>query len=180
MFTAKISYISATNAFQNALDDFKQKLSLPLGTDLRLDFNVLEQLDEIGLPPVAVSDEVGYYLAITNRLDFLNVIDRFEDSKRKVKVARHLLPSLSLIADTSLERPVLFLIPAGGFYGDGQVRLNLPLDQLAERNAYHSLINFERQIRTLATQLDKLRDGIRADVRNLSGNGRIIPHNWMR
>ena len=61
------------------------KNSLPLGTDLRLDFNVLEQLDEIGLPPVAVSDEVGYYLAITNRLDFLNVIDRFEDSKRGSK-----------------------------------------------------------------------------------------------
>ena len=57
----QISYISATNAFQNSLDDFKQKLSLPLGTDLRLDFNVLEQLDEIGLPPVAVSDEVGYW-----------------------------------------------------------------------------------------------------------------------
>ena len=93
----------SANAFQNALDDFKQKLSLPLGTDLRLDFNVLEQLDEIGLPPVAVSDEVGYYLAITNRLDFLNVIDRFEDSKRKVKVARQdLLPSLSLIGNGTM------------------------------------------------------------------------------
>ena len=169
VYTAKISYISATNAFQNALDDFKQKLSLPLGTDLRLDFNVLEQLDELGLPPVAVSDEVGYYLAITNRLDFLNVIDRFEDSKRKVKVARQdLLPSLSLIADASLKDEFYSSFQPEDFTATAKVRLNLPLDQLAERNAYRtSLINFERQIRTLATQLDKLRDGIRADVRNL-------------
>ena len=49
VYTAKISYISATNAFQNSLDDFKQKLSLPLGTDLRLDFNVLEQWTRLTL-----------------------------------------------------------------------------------------------------------------------------------
>ena len=40
---------------------------------------------------------------------------------------------------------------------------------MSERNKYRqSLINFERQLRTLAIRLDSLRDGVRTDVRNLT------------
>ena len=169
VYSAKISYISSTNSFQNSLDDFKQKLALPLGTPIRLDLKLLDAINQLGLPAVSVTDQEGYYMAITNRLDFLNNIDRFEDSKRKVRVARQdLLPSLSFIADASLKDQFYSSFQPENYSATLKMKLDLPLDQLSERNAYRtSLINFERQVRTLATELDQLRDGIRTNVRNL-------------
>jgi len=122
------------------------------------------------LPALPLSDRMGYRLAITNRLDIMNEVDKFEDSKRKVKVARHdLLPSLQLVADTSLKNQFYSSWDFGDYYASGGLKLDLPLDKLTERNAYRqSLINFERQLRTLATKLDQLRDGVRTDVRNLA------------
>ena len=172
-YNAKLGYIGATNAYQNGLDDFKQKLSLPLGTRIRLDYSILNNMNmynEDALVPVPLTDLLGYRLAITNRLDFHNHVDRFEDSKRKVRVARNdLLPSLSLVADATLKDQFYSSFQPDEFSGNAGLKLNLPLDQFKERNAYRtSLINFERQLRTLATQLDELRDGVRADVRSLS------------
>ena len=89
-YNAKLGYIGATNAYQNGLDDFKQKLSLPLGTRIRLDYSILNNMNmynEDALVPVPLTDLLGYRLAITNRLDFHNHVDRFEDSKRKVREA---------------------------------------------------------------------------------------------
>ena len=170
VYSSKISYINATNTFQNSLDDFKQKLSLPLGTPIRLDLSVLDEINELGLPTVQVTDESGYYMAITNRLDFLNNIDRFEDSKRKVRVTKQdLLQSLSFIADASLKDHFYDSFQPENYSSTLKLKLDLPLDQLSERNAYRtSLINFERQVRSLATKLDELRDSIRTNVRNLA------------
>lgn len=169
-YDGKLGYIGATNSFQNSLDDFKQQLSLPLGIQIKLDFKALEDLKAMGLPAVPVTDRAGYRLAITNRLDLLNVIDQFEDSKRKVLVAKNdLLPSLSLVADAELRDQYYASFQPDEFKSTVGIKLDLPLDQLSERNAYRtSIITFERQLRTLATELDKLREGVRADVRNLS------------
>ena len=172
-YNAKLGYIGATNAYQNGLDDFKQKLSLPLGTGIRLDYSILNSMNmynEDALTPVPLTDLLGYRLAITNRLDLHNHVDRFEDAKRKVRVTRdNLLPSLRLVADATLKDQFYSSFHPDEFSGNAGLELNLPLDQFEERNAYRtSLINFERQLRTLATQLDQLRDGVRADVRSLS------------
>ena len=168
-YSSKLSYVGTTNAYQNSLDDFKQKLSLALGVGVRLDFKVLEDLNKMGLPQVQVTDVSGYRLGTTRRLDLLNVIDRFEDSKRKVNVARRdLLPSLSFVADAALKDQFYSSFQSGEYTANAGLRLSLPLDQLTERNAYRaSLIAFERQLRTLSTEFDKLLDGVRTDVRNL-------------
>ena len=56
-----------------------------------------------GLLPVGISDEGGYELAAAKRLDLLNVIDKFEDAKRKVYVARDKLrPGLLFTAGAAL------------------------------------------------------------------------------
>ena len=168
-YSSKLSYVGTTNAYQNALDDLKQKVSLPLGTEVTLDFKVLKDLNDMGLPKVPFSESVGYRLAIANRLDLMNVIDRFEDSKRKVKVTRQdLLPSLSIVADAAMKDQFYSSFQSKEYTAKAGLKLNLPLDNLDERNAYRSsLIAFERQLRTLATELDKLLDGVRSDVRNL-------------
>ena len=169
-YSSKLAYVGSINRYQTSLDDFKQKLSLPLGTRIMLDFKVLESFDEMGLPEVPVTDATGYRLASTKRLDMLNVIDQFEDSKRKVKVARRdLLPSLSLVANADLRDQFYSSFEHEDYTGSAGLKLGLPLDQLTERNAYRSsLIAFERQLRALATKLDSLFDDIRADLRNLT------------
>jgi len=168
-YSAKLAYVSAINTFQTSLDDFKQKLALPLGSGVRLDFKVLDSLKALGLPELPVTDAIGYRLATANRLDVLNVIDRFEDSKRKVKVAKQdLLPGLSLVADASLKDQFYSSFEHRENSRSVGLKLDLPFDQLSERNAYRSsLIAFERQMRELAKELDGLLDGIRASVRNL-------------
>jgi outer membrane protein TolC len=169
-YSSKLSYIRSTNTYQNSLDVYKQKLNLPLGEQLKLDFTTLEALKQFGLPSVPLTDRMGYRLAITNRLDILNEVDKFEDTKRKVKVAKNdLLPSFSIVADAALKDQFYSSFQPEDFTANAGLKLDLPLDQLAERNAYRqSLINFERALRALATKLDQLRDGIRSDVRNLS------------
>ena len=105
---------------------------------------------------------------LSNRMD--SFVDKFEDSKRKVKVARKdLLPSFSILADASLKDQFYSSFQPEDFTANAGLKLDLPLDQLSERNAYRrSLINFEAQVRALAIRLDSLRDGVRADVRNLA------------
>ena len=179
-YSQKLTYISSTNAYQNSLDAFKQKLSLPLGERLALDFSELYQLEEQAkinqetgkkeLPVVPLTDRLGYRLAITNRLDIMNEVDKFEDAKRYVKVRRNdLLPSLEIVADMDLRNQFYSSFKAEEYTANAGLKLKLPLDQLSERNAYRSsLITFEKQVRTLAKELDELRNGVRADVRNLA------------
>jgi outer membrane protein TolC len=169
-YTAKLSYVGTVNGYRNNLDNLKQKLVLPLSTNLKLDFKVLDDLREMGLPEMPLDEISGYRLALDKRLDLMNVIDRFEDSKRKVKVARSdLLPGLSIVADAALRNQFYSSFKADSIETKAGLKLNLPFDRLSERNAYRSsLIVFERQLRTLSTELDKLLDGLRSDFRNLS------------
>jgi len=79
-----------------------------------------------------------------------------------------LLPSLSIVADAAMKDQFYSSFQSKEYTAKAGLKLNLPLDNLDERNAYRSsLIAFERQLRTLATELDKLLDGVRSDVRNL-------------
>ena len=169
-YSSKLAYVGSINTFQTSLDDFKQKLSLPLGSGVKLDFKLLESLKELGLPPLPVTDAIGYRLATVNRLDVLNVIDRFEDSKRKVKVAKKdLLPGLSLVADASIKDQFYDSFDHNQNARSGGLKIDLPFNRLSERNAYRSsLIAFERQMRELAAELDSLLDDIRANARNLN------------
>ena len=169
-YTAKLSYVGTVNSYRNSLDNLKQKLALPLNTNLKLDFKVLDDLRDMGLPEMPLDEISGYRLALDNRLDLMNVIDRFEDSKRKVKVAKSdLLPGLSIVADAALRDQFYSSFQADSIETKAGLKLNLPFDRLSERNAYRSsLIAFERQLRTLSTELDKVLDGLRSDLRNLS------------
>ena len=167
--SARVSYLSSVESYRQYLDSFKQHLGLPLGEALRLDDAALDGLKRLGLPPLDVNARAGYVLAIGNRLDVMNTIDRFEDSKRKVRVAANdLQPGLDILADVQLEDEFYSSFDPGETSGSVGLKLDLPLDQLPKRNAYRSSrIHFEKELRTLATSLDTLRDDIREGVRAL-------------
>jgi outer membrane protein TolC len=169
---SKNNYIISIERYQSSLDSFKITLGLPLRYDVRLDTNALAEVEAIGLTPVPITESNGYQLALDHRLDFLNEVDVFEDSKRKIKVAANrLLPDLNLFADASLqsERPTDYAkFNLNDYRAGAGVQLNLPLDRLLERNAYRSaLLSFERQIRNLSLFLDDMRDSVRQGLRSL-------------
>lgn len=173
---ARSRYILAVERYQNSLDAFKITLGLPVGHDIRLDDKALKDVEQSGLLPIVIEESEGFQLALDHRLDLLNEIDTFEDSKRKIVVAANRLkPELNLFADASLqsERPTDYAkFDLNDYRASAGVQLNLPIDRLLERNTYRSaLISFERQLRTLALFLDNVRNDIREGLRSLEQAG---------
>ena len=173
-YSSKVSYINSIESYRGLLDDFKKQLNLPLGEEVILDDSELANLETFGLRPVSLTDAYGFRLALTNRLDIINEVDRFEDKKRKVDVAEDdLLPSLKLVADYSLKDQFYNRnsFDFGDYSAKAGLALDLPLDKLAERNAFRkSRITFEKQLRSLMKTLDDLRDELRTNVRTLDQN----------
>jgi hypothetical protein len=173
-YSAKVSYINSIESYRGSLDDFKKQLNLPLGEEVILDDSALTNLQTFGLRPVPLTDAHGFRLALTNRLDIINEVDKFEDKKRKVDVAENdLLPSLKLVADYSIKDQYYNRnsFDFGDYSAKAGLSLDLPLDKLAERNAFRrSRITFERQLRSLMKTLDDLRDQLRTNVRTLDQN----------
>ena len=167
--SARVKYLKAVESYRQSLDGFKQRLSLPLGEALRLEDSALTDLVAQGLTPLELNERRGYLVAVTNRLDVLNEVDRFEDAQRKVRVAASdLKPGLDLVVDASLTKQFYSSFSPEEFASTSGLKLKLPLNQLTERNAYRtSLINFEKQMRKLATELDSLRENIREGIRAL-------------
>ena len=169
---AKNNYVNAAATYQNSLDQFKIKLGLPLGEKLYLDDKVLDELEQTGLIAVPLDPEQAYRLAAQKHLPMLNAIDRYEDSKRKIRVAANRLkPDLNLFADASLdsEPPTDYtkFDPDKIRAGVG-VTLDLPIDRLRERNNYRAtLVTFESELRNLTLTLDTLNDSIQRGLRTL-------------
>lgn len=169
--SGRSSYIRAVQQYQAQLDEFKKKLEIPIGVHLNIDDSSLGALKEIGLQLVGLTDRAGYEMAVTNKLDILNEIDRFEDSKRKIKVAADALrANLTLLTDASLQNDATDYanFDPGDFKASAGLQLDLPFDRRSQRNTYRTrLIEFEREIRSLSITLDNARDAVREDLREL-------------
>ena len=168
-FAARVSYLSAVEGYRSRLDSFKLLLGLPLGERIALNPGALTALGKVGLRPLPLNERAGYIAAVAGRLDVLNAIDQYEDSKRKVRVAANgLLPGFSLVADTTLANQFYSSFDPGEFKQSAGIKLDLPLDRLVERNAFRTArISFEKELRSLVTTLDTLREDIRQKSRSL-------------
>jgi outer membrane protein TolC len=169
----KARYISAINSYKNLVDNFKLTLGLPLGGELILDDSPLRSLAEAELPEIPFGSEPAFQIAVNHRLDLFNDIDRFEDSKRKIKVAAEAFkPGLDLFAgidvDTNNGSRTYSNFDADAYYTRVGVDLDLPIDNLAARNDFRRVkIDFERQIRSLALSLDRVHAELRSGLRGL-------------
>jgi len=172
---ARSRYISAVNSYGNLIDNFKITLGMPMGNELFLDDDALFDLANQPLTPVPLSEQEALEIAITNRLDLLNEIDRFEDAKRRMEVAADAFkPGLDIFATASTDSNSRdgassysnFNVDA---YNAGiGIELNLPLDNLEARNSFRrARIDFERQLRQLSLALDNLHADLRAGLRGL-------------
>lgn len=147
--------------YQNALDDFKLLIGMPVERPLEV---VGISLD-VPVPNIRNVDFVQ--LADQYRLRLQTVRDQIDDARRSVANASNgLLPDLNLTASGQIgDRPDdlgSLKVDSRNLTYAGGVELDLPLDRLRERNRYRAaLIQFERSQREYVTA----RDTIAADVR---------------
>ena len=170
--TAKNNYVNAVAAFQNLLDLFKIKLGLPLGEKVTLDDRTLDELEQAGLVPAPLNPVTAYRFAAEKQLQVLNAIDRFEDSKRKVRVtADQLRTDLKLTGSASWqsEGPTDYTrFDPNKVTAEAGLELNLPIDRLQERNSYRTaLVSFESELRAFTLTLDTLKESIHKGLRTL-------------
>jgi outer membrane protein TolC len=170
--TAKDNYVNAVASYRNSLDQFKIKLGLPLGEKLALDDRELDEMEQNGLVPAPLNPEAAYRVATEKQLQILNAIDKFEDSKRKVRVAANQLQAdLKIVADADLasQPPTDYShFDPNKVRADVGLQLNLPIDRLPERNSYRStLVSFESDLRNFTLTLDNLKESIDQGLRTL-------------
>ena len=174
--SAKNAYINQVESYRANLDSFKITLGLPLGTDLRLDENALEEVRALQLTPISFTPETAYAVALTNRLDILNQIDQFEDSRRRLKnEVDRLKPTLTFTGNLSMQNvgrtnyDDFFNWDINRYTATPRLDLVLPLDRLSIRNGYRqALISFDQSIRNFSSQMDTLKNNLKANIRTLN------------
>jgi outer membrane protein TolC len=157
---AENAVLEAQESYLNALDRFKIVLGMPVTDELDV---VAVELD-VNVPELEGVDVLE--VAERYRLDLQTARDVTEDARRAVDNAQNgLLPELNLTGRTQLanrnETPARTLDSRTLEYAAG-VTLDLPVDRLAERNAYRrALIQLDQANR----RFDDIRAQVQADVR---------------
>jgi outer membrane protein TolC len=157
------SWISAIRDYEQALDDLKVNLGLPVTERVVVDYkdkSALQILDTPGTLDEAIS------IAMNSRLDLWNLRDQVEDTSRKVLIAKQqTLPTVNALVNYNiLDNPDhndLRLVPSNRSTSMG-LNTDLNLNQKPERNILRSSIIAEQQARRL---LDLGEENIRSDVR---------------
>ncbi|MCC7377073.1 MAG: TolC family protein [Verrucomicrobiales bacterium] len=169
---ARISYVNSLAAYLNAAAAFKTRLGLPQSEEAYFDDTDLRDLAAAGLLPVEIDRHAAFRLATTRHLDILTSIDRFEDTKRKLRLAAdQLKPGLIFDGNASLQSEGQYDYANFDLdkvrYSAG-LTLDLPIDRLRQRNNYRAArVDFEAEIRSLANTLDTFRRDIEDGLRNL-------------
>ncbi len=170
--SARNSWIVAQRSYQDSIDAFKLTLGLPLEADLGLMPDEFERLREAGLPAIRFSETRAIAVALDNRLDHLNTVEQLEDADRRIHVAADdLRAALDLSAGVTVptDRDTVFDTQAGDATWRAGLTLDLPVDKLAERNAYRrALLDREVQSRTVTLSADSLQQDVRNGLRRLA------------
>ena len=167
VLSTESAWNNALRAYKQALDVFKlQQLGIAVDTRIVLDDAELRAL-EIRDPKVTLEDALQIGLAA--RLDYLNSKDRYQDSLRRVDLARNFLkPQVDLVSTVGIRNPpnqrAGFPVPDIDRYNwSAGFNVDLPFDRTVERNSYRAALIAEKQA---ARALEQQADEIRLDVRD--------------
>jgi outer membrane protein TolC len=169
---ARDSFVRAQQSYQQLLDEFKINLSLPTNANIVLDQNELVALKAIGIAEPNYTLDMAVEAAIARRLDLANSRDVVDDAQRKVIVAADSLGAeLDLIGSASVssaeKTDYTRLQFQHGTYKTG-LQADLPLDRIAERNAYReALITLEQKQRDYDNHVDTVKLEVRQAYRKL-------------
>lgn len=164
VLTARTRIELTRQAYQDALDQYKITLGLPIAVHIELD---KEELARLSVLPIPFEENQAVDVALRTRPDVLTAYATLRDAKRDVEIAANqFLPQLDLILNAAAAGEE----PRQPFEtrfrkAERSVRLNLdyPLDQVDHRDEYR-----DSQIAADRTQrdLDEFLDTVRLEVRN--------------
>jgi len=176
---ARQNELSATNRVIDAeqdlasqLDDFKLFLGLPIEFALALDSGELEEIARSEFEAVALAEEDAISIALAGRFDYLNAVDSVDDARRRADIAKdQLRAGLGLVASiggvSADDEPLDYTKDDIGW--SLGLDLDLPVDQLPERNSYRlALISLQVARRSQEQFADSVTLGVRDALRNLT------------
>ncbi len=171
---AESALISAKEQYESALDQFKIFIGMPV--DELVDVvDQEEDEDAQGLDRLlpAVDSAEATEVALRYRLDLLNVLDRVDDSRRAVALAKNqLMPDLGVTAGATFgtdpdRLDTLSYNPERATY-NAAISLRMD-DRKAERNAYRAaFIGLRRAERDSEEVADRVRADVRSALRRIS------------
>ncbi|MCC7376360.1 MAG: TolC family protein [Verrucomicrobiales bacterium] len=169
VLTSETRWIETVRAYREALDRFKIRIGLPIGTRLVLDDRELAAL-AITEPGLSLDEALS--VAVQTRLDLQSRKEQVEDAERRIKIAANrLLPKVDLVAAGSISGSANsgFATPDFERYRwNAGLDVDLPFDRKAERNGYRSaLIARNRASREWDLAVDEIRLQIASDAREL-------------
>lgn len=164
-------YQDLRNDYGELLDVLKTMLAIRPDVEFLLDSNELKALKDAGFAELNFAEDAAIQAALNQRLDLANAADRVLDARRHMEIAAEMLGAgLSLVGAASTAS-------FGGSVDDLKrtedlyslsLRLNLPLDRLAEKNQYRlTLVELMQNQRTQLSVTDTVILEVRAAFRNL-------------
>jgi outer membrane protein TolC len=182
LLTAENKLIIDQQTYEQALDEFKIRLSLPTDANIVLDQNELAALEEIGVSQPDYTEEQAIEMALARRLDLANTKDRLEDSARKDSARKLELTAdeLGVQLDLTGSTVVNSEEEETDFdrlqFHEGTYTLafaaDLPFDRKNQRNKYVSeLIDFQEQQRSYDEFIENIKLGVREGYRDLAKTG---------
>lgn len=161
-------------SFETQLDNFKLFLGLPIEVQIGLDPDGLSNLtvESVESELANFEEDQLVRVAFTQRLDYLNEVERLIDSERRARIAAEDLKigldlSAGLNNNSETGRPLAY--KSDGSTWNIGLDLDLPVDQLPERNSYRrSLINLQADRRDLLEFQDSIRADLRGSLRDLT------------
>ncbi len=173
LLSAENNLVSAQQRYEQTLDSFKIKLSLPTDADIVLDQDELRALESIGVRQPGFTADEAIDMALARRLDLANTRDEVDDAQRKlVLAAEGLGVELNLIGsidvDSNPKTDFSRLQFQKGAYELG-IETDLMLDRKAERNAYRgALITLQQRQRGYDEEAERVKLAVRQAYRDLA------------
>ncbi|MCH2100429.1 MAG: TolC family protein [Planctomycetes bacterium] len=159
--------------FEKQLDNFKFFMGLPIDAEIGIDSEGLTELTvgSKAFDVTWVDEQALFELALMQRLDYLNEVEQIVDNERSARIAADDLKvgldlSAGLSGSSELDRPLAY--KSDGSTWNIGLDLDLPVDQLPERNSYRSaLIRLQAGRRSLIETQDNILAEIRDALREL-------------
>lgn len=161
--TFQRSWINALRTYEQALDDLKIQLGLPVKERIVLDYKDMNSI-EILHPKGTLEEALD--TALTTRLDLWNSRDRMEDSSRRVLIAKQdTLPTVNSLVNYSLfDNPDRndFSLSTRNRGASLGLNTDLNLNVKPERNSLRAAMVAEQRTRR---ELELAEENVRRDVK---------------
>lgn len=170
--------IEARARLATQLDDFKFFLGLPIEVELSADPAELAAIAAAAGTDELPQERDAIAIALSERLDHRNVLDQFDDVRRRVVLAEDQLEGLlqlDVLANVQSEEGKPLKYDFRDATWAAALTWRLPIDLLPERNAYRlALIG----VQVAARNCQASEDSIRADLRDELRTTRTREESW--